>query len=209
VAGMSLSLVAMVVAALGWLPPAAGALLQEAIDVAVILNALRALRGDARTETVLAPETELLLQRFAAEHEELRDSLVLLRDAADALIAGPSPAALAALRRAHTVLVEDVLPHERAEEHQLYPALADPLGSPEATVPMSRMHAEIERLARRLDSHLQLADAAGRLDADQVEDLLSCLYGLYAVLRLHFVQEEESYFAMATGEPDQVAPAAG
>ena len=45
VAGMALSGVAMVVAALGGLPPVAGALLQEGIDVAVILNALRALRG--------------------------------------------------------------------------------------------------------------------------------------------------------------------
>ena len=44
-AGMGLSLTAMVVAALGYLPPVAGALLQEAIDLAVILNALRALRG--------------------------------------------------------------------------------------------------------------------------------------------------------------------
>jgi hypothetical protein len=30
---------------MGHLPPVAGALLQEGIDVAVILNALRALRG--------------------------------------------------------------------------------------------------------------------------------------------------------------------
>ena len=44
-AGMGLSLVAMVAAALGHIPPVAGALLQEGIDVAVILNALRALRG--------------------------------------------------------------------------------------------------------------------------------------------------------------------
>lgn len=43
--GMGLSLAAMVAAAAGLLPPLAGALLQEAIDVAVILNALRALRG--------------------------------------------------------------------------------------------------------------------------------------------------------------------
>ena len=34
----------MVVAAFGYLPPVAGALVQEVIDVAVILNALRALR---------------------------------------------------------------------------------------------------------------------------------------------------------------------
>jgi len=42
-AGMGLSLAAMIVAACGYLPPLAGALFQEAIDVAVILNALRAL----------------------------------------------------------------------------------------------------------------------------------------------------------------------
>jgi heavy metal translocating P-type ATPase len=45
VAGMGISLVAMGFAAAGLIAPIAGALLQEAIDVAVILNALRAL-GD-------------------------------------------------------------------------------------------------------------------------------------------------------------------
>ena len=44
-AGIGLSLAAMVVAAFGFLPPVEGALLQEVIDVAVILNALRALGG--------------------------------------------------------------------------------------------------------------------------------------------------------------------
>ena len=44
-AGMALSLVAMALASVGLIKPLAGALLQEAIDVAVILNALRALRG--------------------------------------------------------------------------------------------------------------------------------------------------------------------
>ena len=43
-AGMGMSLAAMAVAAAGLLPAVWGALLQEAIDVAVILNALRALR---------------------------------------------------------------------------------------------------------------------------------------------------------------------
>ena len=42
--GIGLSIAAMVVAALGYLPPVQGALFQEVIDVAVILNALRALR---------------------------------------------------------------------------------------------------------------------------------------------------------------------
>ena len=44
IAGMSLSGLAMIAAAFGQIPPVAGALLQEVIDVAVILNALRALR---------------------------------------------------------------------------------------------------------------------------------------------------------------------
>ena len=44
-AGLALSLGAMGVAAAGYLQPVEGALFQEAIDVAVILNALRALRG--------------------------------------------------------------------------------------------------------------------------------------------------------------------
>jgi P-type E1-E2 ATPase len=40
--GVGVSLVLMVVAAFGVIPPAAGAVLQEALDAAVILNALRA-----------------------------------------------------------------------------------------------------------------------------------------------------------------------
>lgn len=45
--GLGLSSVAMVLASLGYIPPIVGALLQEAIDVAVILNALRASRTSA------------------------------------------------------------------------------------------------------------------------------------------------------------------
>jgi P-type E1-E2 ATPase len=41
VGGMAASLVGMAVAAAGYLPPAAGALVQEGIDVAAVLNALR------------------------------------------------------------------------------------------------------------------------------------------------------------------------
>ncbi len=43
--GLALSAVAMVVAGLGFLPPVYGALVQEGIDVAVILNALRTSRA--------------------------------------------------------------------------------------------------------------------------------------------------------------------
>nr|WP_231964243.1 heavy metal translocating P-type ATPase [Mycobacterium sp. E2699] len=201
VVGMGLSLAAMAVAALGWLPPAAGALLQEGIDVAVIVNALRALRGNPSLEVDLPEETERMLRRFDAEHDELRDAVGLLRDAADRLAAAPDESALQAITRAHALLVERILPHERAEESQLYPALANPLGTGEATATMSRTHAEIQRLSDRIGAHLELAQACGSIGADQVDDLLACLYGLYALLRLHFVQEEENYFTLAPDEP--------
>src|SRR6185312_1866278 len=101
--------------------PAPGALLQEGIDVAVILNALRALRGGPDAEAPLTAGTEQLLHRFAAEHEELRDTLGLLRDSADRLVAGPDLTELEPLIAAHALLVERILPHEHAEESQLYP----------------------------------------------------------------------------------------
>lgn len=53
VAGMGLSSAGMVWAALGGLQPLAGAILQEAIDVAVLLNALRALLPERRLRTAL------------------------------------------------------------------------------------------------------------------------------------------------------------
>ena len=43
--GIGLSIVGMLAAAVGYISPVQGALVQEAIDVAVILNALRALKG--------------------------------------------------------------------------------------------------------------------------------------------------------------------
>ena len=201
VVGMGLSLAAMAIAAIGWLPPAAGALLQEGIDVAVILNALRALRGNPALEIDLPAATERMLRRFDAEHDELRDTIGMLRDAADRLAAAPDQSALQALTRAHTLLTDRILPHERAEETQLYPALAHPLGTGEATATMSRTHAEIQRLSDRIGAHLELAQDVGAIGPDQVNDLLASLYGLYSLLRLHFVQEEENYFTLADNEP--------
>ncbi len=61
VAGIGLSVAAMVVAAFGYLPPVEGALLQEAIDVAVILNALRALGGGRRNDAI-DPKAQLSME---------------------------------------------------------------------------------------------------------------------------------------------------
>ncbi|WP_240808886.1 heavy metal translocating P-type ATPase [Microbispora catharanthi] len=195
--GMAMSLAAMVVALLGRLPPAAGALLQEAIDVVVIVNALRAVLPRRGARPVLEPATEDLIRRFAAEHDDLADVLDAVRDAASLLAVEHGPRVLGAVREVDRLLTERLLPHEYAEEHELYPALAAPLGGGEATATMSRAHSEIDRLARRIATHVKVADTAGRLRPEQLEDLRACLYGLHSVLRLHFVQEEENYFSLA------------
>jgi soluble P-type ATPase len=197
VAGMGLSLAAMGLAAAGLLPPAFGALLQEGIDVAVILNALRALRGGRIGGQPVPPATQALLRRFGAEQHDLRQVLPLVRAAADALVAGPTPQAVEALHRARTALVERLVPHEEAEEAELYPALARTLGTSEAVAPMSRAHAEIGRLTRRLQAHLDALRQGAELDPERQQDLLACLYGLHTLLQLHYLQEEESYFALA------------
>ncbi len=57
--GLGLSLSGMVAAALGHLTPLQGALLQEAIDVAVVLNAMRAL-GGPRTSREATPQAAIL-----------------------------------------------------------------------------------------------------------------------------------------------------
>ncbi|MFC7641866.1 hemerythrin domain-containing protein [Streptosporangium lutulentum] len=101
------------------------------------------------------------------------------------------------MREVHGFLTERLLPHERAEEQRLYPAMGHILGGPEVTMTMSRAHAEIERLVRRLGRHLALAEDGG-VRPEQLDDLCACLYGLHAVLLLHFDQEEEAYFSLAS-----------
>ena len=73
----------MFFAAVGLLPPVAGALTQEAIDVAVILNALRALTPGHKfgRQTMPAATATALRQ----DHERMETALDRLREIADAL----------------------------------------------------------------------------------------------------------------------------
>lgn len=191
--GIGLSFVAMIAAATGLLAPAAGALVQELIDALAVGNALRALTGNRRM--AVSVEARRLITRFRAEHADLGETRAAVRRAADALSAGLTPAGEAEIRAAQELLVDQLLPHELAEEQELYPAVAPMVGGREGVAPMSRGHAEIARLAARLTRHL-----AGPLTPDQVDDLRATLYGLDAVLTLHFAQEEQDYFALADRE---------
>jgi soluble P-type ATPase len=193
-AGMGMSLAAMAAAAAGLLPAVWGALLQEAIDVAVILNALRALRP-VLPHTRLAATDTALTKRFTREHLTIWADIEQLRAAADALGALPPDAAMARVSQVYRLLVDEVGPHEQAEEHELYPAMDRLLGSHQATATMSRAHAEIAHQTRRLGQLIGDIGPGGPDDAD-VADLRALLYGLYAILRLHTTQEDENYLSL-------------
>ena len=99
----------------------AGALTQEAIDVAVILNALRALgpgRTSGRRTMPIAAAGSL-----QADHAQLEPSLDRLREIADALDGAEGAAAVAMISEADRI-VTDIVTHERDDESEVYPRVA-------------------------------------------------------------------------------------
>jgi iron-sulfur cluster repair protein YtfE (RIC family) len=78
-----------------------------------------------------------------------------------------------------------LVPHATAEEHTLYPAVAELIGR-EATAPMLYDH----RAIRQRLAELEAADPA---DLARLQELL---YGLHALISVHFWKEEELYFPL-------------
>ena len=195
--GMGLSLIAMVVAALGYLPPTIGALTQEVIDVLAIAIALRALTPGRQAATKVSSEDAELIAAMESEHMEVREIVDQVRTVADELDAPPVD--LGPAQRLLVRLESELLPHELAEERELYPVVAKILGGADPMGALSRTHAEIEhqihRLRRLIDD---IGDASP--EPDDVIELRGLLYGLYAVLRLHNSQEEEGAFSLIAGQ---------
>ena len=200
VGGMGLAALAMVAAAAGLLPPLAGALVQEVIDVLAITNALRALTpGRERLEHLRGADADLG-RRFQAEHEALAAGLRQIRPLADDVDRIPAAEVLERLSGLRTFLDEQLLPHELAEDRDLYPAVARVLGGQDPTAPMSRMHIEIAHLIG-LFGRLVDGLGAGGPDEDDERELRRVLYSLDAVLRLHMAQEEQEYLSLADAAP--------
>jgi len=193
--GMALSLVGMGFASVGLLTPLAGALIQEAIDVLVILNALRALGGGR----VPPPRAELEVgARTRREHRDLLPGVEALRVLADRL-EGLSPEEVGSeLRRAVAFLHEELLPHDAREDEHVYPLVARQIGGADPTAPMVRAHLEIHHLAGLLARQAEELPPSGP-DVDELRDLRRVLYGLHAILRLHFEQEEQHYLPLLEG----------
>jgi heavy metal translocating P-type ATPase len=192
--GMALSGVAMLAATGGWIAPAAGAIVQEGIDALALALALRSAvpgrteRRRARTRGLLAASE---VEALRAEHGRLVPFIERLREVADALD-DYSPAerrrVFAEVRR---LLADEVVRHERADDSELYPALARRLPGEDPLSALSRTHQEIFHLAERLDRRIEIDAAEGRNEQAETRRLL---YALHAVLELHLGQEAELFF---------------
>jgi len=193
-AGMGLSLIAMGFAAAGKIPPVAGAVLQEGIDVAVILNALRALGGGRRRASIPQRAAATTVQ-IQLEHNELLPLVNRLRDTADNLDRATPSQALSEVRDLQRLLVTRLLPHETHEESHLFPIVARSADGDDPTPALKRMHTEIAHLTRLLGRLVEDAPGEG-IQADDLPECRRLLYGLYALVRLHRAQEEESVFSL-------------
>jgi heavy metal translocating P-type ATPase len=198
IVGMGLSLGAMVLAAFGYLPVIAGALLQEAIDVAVILNALRALRGGV-TAPIAVPGWTATHASLVDAHQRLAGGIARLRTTADRLGTLPPAGTLDELRALSTFLVDELLPHEQEEDDTVHPALVRAMGTDEATAAFHGTHNEIYRLTRVYRELVDTLPAEGP-ETEDLAELRRVLYGLHAILRLHQSQEEELYSSVTDPE---------
>ena len=194
--GMGLSFGGMILGAVGLLPVVGGALFQEAIDVAVILNALRALSGGraARQRAGLGSNVG---DRFRDEHREFIPWLARIRTVADRLESYSPVEARDELQQIRWFLTERLPQHEEEEEAAVYPVVSRLMGGEDPMGTMARAHLEIDHLSRVFVHLVDDVPPEGPAPEDLV-DLRRVLYGLHAILRLHFAQEEEAYSWLAS-----------
>ncbi len=133
-----------------------------------------------------------LTQPLREEHKELFPSVDRIRQVAELI--GDAP--IAEIRRGvdevYDFLANHLKPHAEAEDAALYPVVQSVLGSPDATKTMSRDHLEVGRYIEELAS-LRRALTDQPLTPTQATSLRHVLFGVYALVKVHFAKEEEVY----------------
>ncbi len=135
-----------------------------------------------------------ITQPLRDEHKELLPHVETLKAAADQVDEALGQGAWQEIQEAYDFLAYHLIPHAIAEDKALYPVVQKVMGAPQATATMSRDHVEVGRLTEELKARLPLQP--GRLGADEVAGLRQVLYGLYALVKLHFAKEEEIYLPL-------------
>lgn len=136
------------------------------------------------------------------EHRHLFPHVAALAATADAVGIASREELRTQVDESYEFLADHLIPHAEAEDEFLYPVvdrLLGATGETRATDTMRRDHVEVGRLTA------ELGRLRGRLQedvsspADELE-LRRVLYGLYAVVGLHFAKEEEVYLPVLDRE---------
>jgi iron-sulfur cluster repair protein YtfE (RIC family) len=131
-------------------------------------------------------------EAFHEEHRQLLEHVEYIRVTARELPGLGAEERSARRRRILDFLQEVLLPHAGAEERFLYPKVAEILGDRRSTDTMSRDHVAIgERI-----------EALGAAEVTDTATLQELLFGLYALIAVHFEKEEEVYLPLLDGEPE-------
>lgn len=85
-----------------------------------------------------------------------------------------------------------LLPHAEAEEAVLYPEWARLVGAPDASAPMIHDHQAIAAYTNEL----------GHADLEDLERVRELLYGLHALISVHFRKEEDLQLPLLDAHPE-------
>jgi len=131
---------------------------------------------------------------FRQEHEALLEHLEHIRLAGREIPRLSPEEREAVVGRVLDFLHGTLLPHAEAEEAVLYPEWARLVGYPDAAVPMVHDH-------RAIVARVEQLAATPRDDADTLQELL---YGLYALILVHFRKEEDVQLPVFDEQPKEV-----
>ncbi len=136
-----------------------------------------------------------ITQPLRDEHKELFPHIESLRKAGDAVSGEYNDSVRAAIDEAYNFLTHHLIPHAQAEDKALYPVVQKAMGASQATATMSRDHVEVGHLTEEL-GRIRAQLGKSQITAEQARVLQRVLYGLYALVKVHFAKEEEVYLPL-------------
>jgi iron-sulfur cluster repair protein YtfE (RIC family) len=131
-----------------------------------------------------------LTQPLRDEHKELLPHIEKILEVANSIPEAPLDQIRDGLREVYEFLAYHLIPHAQAEDAALYPAVQRALGSLDSTRTMSRDHVEVGAYVT------ELARLQQDLSPQNFKALQPVLYGLYALVKVHFAKEEEVYLPL-------------
>ncbi|MDX1621804.1 MAG: hemerythrin domain-containing protein [Nitriliruptorales bacterium] len=136
-----------------------------------------------------------LTQPLRNEHADILPRIEQMRRVADQIGELSDDVVKKSVADVHDFLSGHLIAHAEAEEAALYPMVGEVCGAAEVTATMSREHEEIGSMVDELGETRGRLEASGP-DANVERELRRLLYGLHALVGVHFRKEEEIFLPL-------------